>query len=574
MDERLLRTIIKSKTITVEEMQSFFRLNKEEMIELLILFLEHDIDYFDSSMPEENKYLFYTLDLIEKLYDKMEQNKSRLPYYQKFKMLKQELYDLSHMCKKKATQRAVLSIEERIYLEIYYYKNIKRIKELLSDEIINSIDDSPLVENIITSYVNSLQTNEYQYYKEILEWLIQNSGGNHHLLFRIVHFLETSLNIIIHDFQRQNINRLREVEALLSNIHTKLTTIHRTFDVSNEKYPTIERPFIFTIDECTTYIREDAISVCKEGDNLYITMYIIDPCDNIFDSETRLNEAIDNWFYRDSDHLLDHKYAQKHFSLNQGQARKVVAFEYCFDKSKKITKLNIFEDKIRVNRNYTYDEITELLNQKQKDNMIIPYLKELYEVVLVLHDHNIYKKKYHLLKQLHYYLNHDTKYKQAESKNGYLIVSELKILTNYSIARLFYETETPCVYRNNQFVASTEKWNHLQQACNEIDDADKLYEEIQNLNIESWYSNQNQGHYGLHLDYYIHATTPVRNFFSLLNLKILKDMILHKKDEKKDMYIEQLETFMEKQNAKVERRKKGKQKILRLKKEMENKDEA
>lgn len=569
MDERLLRIMIKSRKITVDKMQSFFQLNKEEMIELLILFLDHDIEFFDSSKPEKNKYLFYTADLIQELYDTFPHNGCRLPFHQRFKILKQELYDLNHICKKAATYCELLSLEEQIYLEIYYYKDIKHIKTILSEDVINRIDDPLLVEGIIISYLKSLRTDEYQYYKEILECLIQNSKSNHNLLFQISYFIEKNLNTIMDDFPKQNYHRLQNTKKLLANIHSKLVIAHRSFEVSSKKRPSVDRPFIFTIDEDSTYIKEDAISIAKKDDNIYVTMYIIDPCDKIFENNELLDEAMHHWFECDNNHLFDMEYAHRYFSLEQGKTRKVIAFEYLFDQNKRMKELNIFEDKIRVNQNFTYDSITELLLKKRNDKPPIPHMKELYDIIGVLHDSNIYKKKYHLLKQLHYYLNNDTKYRHSEDKNGYMIVSELKIATNYALAHLLKDAEIPCVYRNNQFVASEEELAKLEQNCNAEDDADRLYREIQNLNIESWYSNQNEGHYGLHLDCYIHATTPVRNFFSLLNLKIIKDIVIHKQFYKIESYQQFIEELMEKQQSKINRRKKGYQNLIKQKKEMD-----
>lgn len=570
LNDRLLRIMIKSREITPEKMQSFFQVNKEEMIELLIQFLEHDIQIFDTKAPEKNKYLFYTLDIIQEFYDMFDRSDCRLPFRYRFNMLQQDLFDLNHISKRKISQIYSLSIEEQIYLEIYYYKDIEKIKKFLSEDVIGKINEPLLIEEIITSYLESLKTDEYLYYKQILECLIQNGKDNHNLLFHISHCIGKHLQLIIPDFPKHYINRLRHTEQLLSDIHSKLVPFHREFQVSNKKKTSIDRPFIFTIDALKKYVKEDAISVVKQGDDLYVTFYIIDPCDKVFKNQELWDIAVYNWFYCDNNHLFGTKYAREYFSLEQGKSRKVIAFEYCFDKNKKVKELKIFEDKIRVDHNYTYDEITELLNTERKPKETIPYIKELYEVIQVLYDNNLHKKKYHLIKQLHYYLNNDERYRLDENRNSCMIVNELKILTNYSIARLCERSKIPCVYRNNQFVASDEEVTNLEQGCNEEDDVERLYQDIQKLNIESWYSDENKGHYGLNLDCYVHATTPVRNFFSLLNLKILKDVVIHKKLNQITQYEQLLEEFMLKQKVKVNRRKNGNQKVIKQQKEMKN----
>lgn len=563
-DSKLLELMIKSKNITALDIKSFFQLNKEETIGVLIQFLEKSLDKFDMVNPENNKFLFYTKDIIDSFYsDLSNKGNSHLPYHLRYKMLSQDLYELNHYCKGTIGKAKDLTMIEELYLAIYYHKDLKKIEDILEESLINEIDDYQLVDNILTSYLNSLRSDEseYTYYKKVMETMIYSNNIDQNVLFYISRYIEDNLKTIMDDFPRRKLNRIRGTEKLLVDIHEKLVSSYRTFDVCSKKKPSTIRPYIFTIDENTTYIREDAISIIKDNDKLYITTYIIDPCDTVFDNPELLNQAIYQWFDCDNNHLFDIDYAKSHFSLEEGKYRKVVAFEYCFDTNNKIEKLNIFEDKIRVNKNYNYDEITTMLNRPNIDNSSIPYLKELYDVVTKLHDNNIYKKKYHLLKQLYYYLSDNPKYNKCKDKNGYMIINELKILTNYSIANLFNKASIPCVYRNNQFIASLEQINQIKDSCNEQDNEVAVYQAIKNLGLDSWYGSENKGHYGLHLDYYVHATTPVRNFFALLNLKILKDIVIERRFDLIDYYQKYIDELMERQNIKIKGRKSGKQKI-------------
>lgn len=559
VERDLLRAMIKDKKITIGEMQSFFQLDtKEELLDLLIQFLDSELLEIRFSKPKQIPPVERVCQKIDTLYEYLRsKGVSDLPYESYYNELTQEVQTVVNHSQYRKGDSENMTVNEQLMLIIHYYRDMKNLKCILTEDIINTIDDPLLIEGIINKYLQTLKTNAYDYYKSVIELLLEKGKHNQNILIQICSYLIAGIDTLRRD--EINSERFREIGGLLSKSKSALMNVNNLYEI-NIIPPPREDTYIFTIDSTKTNIREDAISIRKEFDETLVTIYITDST-RILKNSKLYGQAMNNWFYKDVNRLLDGKHDAQLFSLNEGTTHDVVACEFHFDERQTITKLNIYEDKIRIDKNYTFGTINKIIRENDARSTPIKYLQELNAISNHLYQNNEYKKRYHFFKEIHYYFNNKKKYKEVQEKTGEFIISQFAILVGSSIAKIFKEQQIPCIYRNNSCNISEEELQELTKICSsQMDDDMSVYEEIKNLKIQSWYSRKNEGHYGLHLDCYVHVTTPVKNFFALVNLKILKDAVIHKQKKCRKRYDTLIDEYMMLQDQKLNHRSKVREK--------------
>ena len=110
---------------------------------------------------------------------------------------------------------------------------------------------------------------------------------------------------------------------------------------------------------------------------------------------------------------------------------------------------------------------------------------------------------------------------------GHLIIQELMILTNASVARFMVSQNIPALYRNHvpqlaaplasDLATSLQAWIASGSA-----DADAIAARLQVAVGRAQYEPTLGGHYGLALESYTHCTSPLRRYADLVNLRQLK----------------------------------------------------
>lgn len=565
MEEKiLLKFLLQNRKIDIEEIQQFLGCNKEEMIEILIDFINMELSSFEEE--EENiypKYLFYAKKQIEILHSKLlYEGKARLPFYKDYLSLEERLISISK--KYKIEEKNENEIFQEFICDLFFYTNIDAVKEKLDKypyfiQKISKIKElySLLSNNFYNSFFGSME--EYNYYKELMKYILQNKNIDPDLKLKIIKDYQNEADEIYQILNGDYINyryRYREINlifgscrkdilAYLKNYKSGMKKQMKTkfrflknYKVEIKKESKIKsNPFIFTIDNPETILREDAISVIEKRNHIKITVYITNVAQSVMKNDTLFKETYKNWFEEINDGIFDINYASEYFSLDEGKMRDVYAYEYDFDEKNMLKKLTIYPTNIIVDQNYTYDKVNNILLDESHKKTHKKEFDTILKICMNLHKNNFQKKKYHMLKEIDRAIDNNFDSKKYRNHAG-IIISELKIMSGYVLAKYFLDKKVPAIYRNNEFTVSDKEMENIKNICNQSDDPRTLKNQIQKTGIESYYSYQNHGHKGLDLPCYMHITTPSRNYFSLVNSIIFQDIFLNENKEKIEFYEE------------------------------------
>lgn len=510
MDAKVMKIILKDKYINIEEIKQILKLNDEQTVEYLINFLEKEIIKYYQIKELNTRYFFYTVIKVEALQAKLLlDGKTKLVQSKKINDIKKKLYDLINKNNYTSNKYNFTSDKSIPYLNDLNNQDEKKFYDTVND--------------IISLYI---QTKDQKYKKIINDILTLNETN------------ADRLSIISKIFIKE-----LELEKSIKEYEKNVKIFSHYTDNKN---------FIFTIDPEDIKLREDAISVCKNKNDYTVTLYITDPTEYYLNNTNAQNEMFNNWFIENKNITIDKNYAKENLSLDENKKRKVIAYELTFDLNYNIKNMNIYEDTIVVNKNYKYEDFKQIENNED--------IQILLDITTKIKEENKYKNEYHLLKELNDKIKNldDTLIKQS----GYTIIEELKTLTNKIISNIFYENDLPCIYRNNKFYINDEEDLIEIKKCEGHDR--KIIKDLRDKKVEliSYYSNICEGHFGLNLDSYIHATTPLRNYFSLINTLILKSLIINGELEKKESYNNLTKNLSLVQEEKIQKKNKEYKKIL------------
>lgn len=265
-------------------------------------------------------------------------------------------------------------------------------------------------------------------------------------------------------------------------------------------------------------VLDDAISYekLKNGNTLF-KVHISDPLAILpYDSNT-IEEAKERgttiYHTKSSINMFPLILSADKLSLNKDQERFAKTFCYEFDKKFNIVNFYVLNTIVKVSDRLSYDEVNKMYKNggrtKEEDefltyyNNVVASLKQILSHVKVYHE----QKE----KSGNWYAGKNTSF----SEN---LVSYSMILTGYMTSKYFKEHKLPYAYRCNNLDS-----NWLTLLDKMIANATSI-EHQKNLKmikgnlLKSYYSIDNIGHLGLHLDSYSHITSPLRRFCDLLNL--------------------------------------------------------
>ncbi|MBS7020956.1 MAG: RNB domain-containing ribonuclease, partial [Firmicutes bacterium] len=555
-----LKIITKSKEITMEQLKEYYGMNEEELIERLTNFLEKEIeDYQYSEHEEYPKYLFSTLSKIQDLYDILyEKEKTKAPFYKKYRELLEKAWQIGKYYDEMNIE--MLTKVEEIYLDIFFYQNMERSLEKISKHpyfLLGMVQDKKLIHHLLDAYISSFTAEEnetYDYMFHLLKSLLKVSSRFPDVQSEVYSYLQHLVPKVANlDVSKNHLYRTRSMMNLMSHIrHGEYAEKnHVRFHVKPE-FEDFKDQYIFTIDGEETKLREDAFSIQNIGDSIYVTAYITNVV-QILKAHPELESMLSTkWFSGKIDkQLFTAMENDKYFSLDENKTRDVVVYQFRFDKNYQLTDITFGTSSIQVDKNYSYEEFDEFLNGNE--NKI--EFNELYALAQTLEYQNERKRQYQLLKNNWRYLNTNGTYGTIDYKGSRKIVSEFKSLMNSFQADFCAKNEIPMMYRVNDLTLSTQDMKALLT----YDSIDEHHiEKLEQLRIDSYYRVKNTGHKGLGYENYSHSTTPARNYFSLMNQRILIDMGIQKQFQKEGEYesllmdMEKLQIQKEYENQKKE----------------------
>lgn len=443
-----------------------------------------------------------------------------------------------------------------IYYIIFGIKDITRLKEALDKypSFIETIKENSqdIINELVDDYLNDLlygDIKEANYYYEVIALLNNDKytffNANKSII-KLSLALDTLSELDIDDTVKQEIGK--EINSLIKICDSEDRTVEAKYglninynhsiveEIKKIKSPQYDNVIdltdknVFTIDGERTICFDDAVSVELLPNNNYLVGVYIADVNGLIKPETNIDKyalGVGQTIYgKNTVPMLPEIISLDKASLNSKGPKNVYAYLYEITPDYEIVDFKACNAVIKVKVKFTYEEADNLINKGYNYGLIF-----LYELAQYLDEHNLRRKEY--LK----YKSHVEPEKKKNSKYkddcSAKIISQLKILTNSILASEAYNNKCPFIYRDN-----------LKREIIVPNDIIKLslfdYKSISGLlNTEfmsSYYSATNKGHYGLNLPAYAHATTPLRNYSSVYNQRIIQKLLIDKNLTDKELY--------------------------------------
>lgn len=312
----------------------------------------------------------------------------------------------------------------------------------------------------------------------------------------------------------------QEIMSLLNGVKRSLTPdeildkygIIQNLPASPIILPTIETTSnsIFTIDDTSTNIRDDGLSITKDGSNYIVKINIADigsivtpHC--IDDVNARTNYR--NIHLNNAVKMLPFN-LRRDLSLNQNHKRKVITMCVVMNDSGDLIDYYLELNEVYIARNISYDECDKLINKGSgkynKD------LNDLYYLACALEAKNAGKNVYWTKKE-----NARKDFELSQSK-GFKVIREFMVLYNSLIGQFTNEQGIPYVYRyqNEEYITALMRKKG-------ISENDQVRNIINALYLDSKFSTVPRYHAGIKTDIYTQSTDPLRKYPDLYNQQLL-----------------------------------------------------
>lgn len=235
--------------------------------------------------------------------------------------------------------------------------------------------------------------------------------------------------------------------------------------------------------------------------------------------------------------MLPHSLTYDHCSLVKNNYRNVLAHRFVFSKNFDIISFDINKAIIKVDDNFNYSNILDILNSNDIDKM--KTFSTMIDIASSLKRNNMYNSYYHIAKSMkRKYESPDLILPEKYENSHTNFVDSFMILTNHFVADLFSNLDLPFIYRvntSNVDLNIPDEINELKK-LEESKTSKQIVECIKNLYKPSYYSEYNLGHNGLNLSSYSHITIPIRNYASLVSQRLEIDYLINKNFSCKNIY--------------------------------------
>ena len=419
---------------------------------------------------------------------------------------------------------------------LFIVKDIKLVVKLKDDYFTNAIIDSSqdIIKKLCDEYLKSSNTDR-EYYKLLFVYLSSNplfdmANQYEYIESKFKEYLKNKFNTT----SKEEIDELSDLLKFISKTNTKekygITPPIKDATINinyNQELLDLRDKYTFTIDSKNSECLDDAISFeTLSNDNFVISIYITDlssvilPDDKLDRYAYNLAETI---YHTSVIPMLPANIHNDYCSLVTVRDKIVHAYSFEINPDFIIISADIKKAIIRVRENYTYDQIDNLI--LNSDILFADELRKLYEYSLYLIRNNVRRQLYIENKEI---IDPTRKYNDRFGNNpSNRIISELKVLVNSYLALNAYNMYIPFIYRNNLYSRFT-----LDESIKEVL-KDKEFTRMKSLLYSSFgssfYSNNNLGHYGLDVGAYAHVTTPLRNYSSLFNQRMVSSYMINEK---------------------------------------------
>jgi len=422
--------------------------------------------------------------------------------------------------------------------EISLAKHIE-VQDLVSliKMLIDRKEDVNVIKKILNTNKGSILSNDNELFDYVFNYAIEalkNDDREKYYYITLLKIFYTSkidkkkyISIINSNFDDDNAFA-NEMYMLVLGVRRSLTPeqILDKYEVyDNLPYSKIYVPnnsfndddILLTIDSSDTYIRDDAISIRKDG-NLYVLgIHIADLASKIKPGTPIDTYALNNFeckFLSGGKRTrLYHRGIEDSLSLNEGTYRSVLSLYVIIDEEGEVKDYYFMPSDLKIAENLTYAQSDDLINHKgiHEDGKM---LYEIYKIARALESKNVDRLKYWNIKNL-------SKNELYRNTKGDTIVRECMILYNTIMASLAKENKIPFVYR----VQDPEYISYLIDQSN-ISVSESTSNLIKEIYLESQYSEYPRKHTGLNTDIYTQATAPMRRYPDFYNQQLFHNFFL------------------------------------------------
>lgn len=398
-----------------------------------------------------------------------------------------------------------LIVKKYIDKKEYIYL-IKKIIEFDKSQILSQNCD--LFDYVFYEELKYINTDSYLniYYIALLKLLYHSNINKEKYINELNKCNNNEYNREIYNILFGNKHCLTEEEIIFKydkNIHHASKPINISYgDVINNSN------YVFTIDEDNTILKDDAISIRKDGTNYIVSLYISDIPKYIdFNSD---NDIVAFNLYRNSSLINSkiHIYPSSisdYISLNKNNARYTLAINFIFDSSFQLKNYSLSKEYIFINDNLSYSYVDDVLQGNynlQITNQII-LLKEI-SISLNKILSSSFRKKTNL-----------------DDYESYHIISVFNSLYNILAATIANEHNYPFIYRAQDPPDVLKSFEDL-----EIKLTPQERNIIKRIYTKPYYTLYPKEHYGQKIDLISRCTAPLRRFPDGYNQRLIHKYLL------------------------------------------------
>lgn len=349
-----------------------------------------------------------------------------------------------------------------------------------------------------------------------------------------------------------------------------------------------------TIDGEDAKDLDDAVNVCKVGENYHLGVHIADVTNYVQENSALDREALNRgtsvYLVDRVIPMLPHALSNGICSLNQGVDRLALSCLMTINLKGEVTDYEIVESVINVNRRMSYTEVKKILEEEDKETIaaceeLVPMFKLMQELSGILREKR--KKRgsvdfdFPESKMILDEAGVPLEIKPYERNTATKIIEDFMLLANETVAQHFYWMEMPFVYRTHDmpdpekilklgtFINNFGYFIKIKTGENEIHpkEIQKLLGKIEGtaeealiarLTLRSMkqakYTVNCTGHFGLACQYYCHFTSPIRRYPDLQIHRIIKEQIRGRMKEERMEHYKAILPEVAKHSSEMERR--------------------